>query len=84
MMMNSSPSSENSSVSREAIGKVDPELAIKSYMREKGQEHIDVIDCSAQLNLPVDQVEQAYIKLLSINAKTQVSRKQQTRIRGDT
>ncbi len=48
-----------------AVAKVDPEIAVRSYIREKGTERIDVIDCSTQLNLPVDLVEQAYIRLLS-------------------
>jgi division protein CdvB (Snf7/Vps24/ESCRT-III family) len=43
----------------------DTERAIRDYIYETGDEKIDVIDCSAQLNLPVDLVEQAYIKLLS-------------------
>jgi division protein CdvB (Snf7/Vps24/ESCRT-III family) len=43
----------------------DPDHAVRGYIRERGTEKIDIIDCSAQLNLPVDLVEQAYIKLLS-------------------
>jgi division protein CdvB (Snf7/Vps24/ESCRT-III family) len=43
----------------------DPERAVRNYVSEKGNDKIDVLDCSAQLNLPVDLVEQAYIKLLS-------------------
>jgi division protein CdvB (Snf7/Vps24/ESCRT-III family) len=44
---------------------VDADRAVRNYVYEKGSEKIDVLDCSAQLNLPVDLVEQAYIKLLS-------------------
>jgi division protein CdvB (Snf7/Vps24/ESCRT-III family) len=43
----------------------DAESAVRNYVRERGIAKIDVLDCSAQLNLPVDLVEQAYIKLLS-------------------
>ena len=45
--------------------RTDPDLAIRNYVSETGTEKIDVLACSAQLNLPVDLVEQAYIKLLS-------------------
>jgi len=45
--------------------KSDPERAVRDFVHERGLEKIDVLDCSAQLNLPVDLVEQAYIKLLS-------------------
>jgi len=34
-------------------------------MLRNGSAKLDVIDASAQLNLPVDLVEQAYIKVLS-------------------
>lgn len=44
---------------------VDPEHAVRNYLRESGVSKIDVIDASAQLNLPVDLVEQAYIKVLA-------------------
>jgi division protein CdvB (Snf7/Vps24/ESCRT-III family) len=43
----------------------DTERAVRDYIYETGNEKIDVLDCSAQLNLPVDLVEQTYIKLLS-------------------
>jgi division protein CdvB (Snf7/Vps24/ESCRT-III family) len=43
----------------------DPDRAVRSYIHERGTDKIDVLACSAQLNLPVDLVEQAYIKLLS-------------------
>lgn len=43
----------------------DPEHAVRNYMRESGISKIDVNDASAQLNLPVDLVEQAYIKVLA-------------------
>ncbi len=46
-------------------GTQDPERAVRDYIYETGTEKIDVLDCSAHLNLPVDLVEQAYIKLLS-------------------
>jgi division protein CdvB (Snf7/Vps24/ESCRT-III family) len=43
----------------------DSDRAVRNYLHERGNDQIDVLDCSAQLNLPVDLVEQAYIKLLS-------------------
>lgn len=43
----------------------DPEHAIRNYLKESGVSKIDVNDASAQLNLPVDLVEQAYIKVLA-------------------
>ena len=43
----------------------DPEHAVKNYIKASGASKIDVIDASAQLNLPVDLVEQAYIKVLA-------------------
>ena len=43
----------------------DPEHAVRNYMRQSGVSKIDVNDASAQLNLPVDLVEQAYIKVLA-------------------
>lgn len=43
----------------------DPESAIRDYYYESGSEKLDVLDCSAQLNLPVDLIEHLYIKLLS-------------------
>ncbi len=52
----------------------DPDRAVRSYIRERGTDKIDVIDCSAQLNLPVDLVEQAYIKLLSERRSTHSSK----------
>ncbi len=51
--------SSSSAVSR------DTERAVRDYIYETGNGKIDVLDCSAQLNLPVDLVEQTYIKLLS-------------------
>lgn len=51
------------------IARANPEAAIKKFMREKKADKIDIIDCSAHLNLPVDLVEQAYIKLLSEGKK---------------
>ena len=45
--------------------RLDVEMAVRDYVRERSSEKIDILDCSAQLNLPVDLVEQAYIKLLS-------------------
>jgi division protein CdvB (Snf7/Vps24/ESCRT-III family) len=47
------------------FGKGDPELAVREYMRDVGTTKIDVLSASAQLNLPVDLVEQAYIKVLA-------------------
>ncbi len=43
----------------------DPESAVRNYLTRRGSTKIDVIDASAQLNLPVDLVEQAYIKVLA-------------------
>jgi division protein CdvB (Snf7/Vps24/ESCRT-III family) len=43
----------------------DPELAVRSYLTRIGNTKLDVADASAQLNLPVDLVEQAYIKVLA-------------------
>ena len=43
----------------------DVESSVRDYVRERDSEKFDLMDCSAQLNLPVDLVEQAYIKLLS-------------------
>ncbi len=51
------------------IAQANPEAAVKKFMSDKKTDRIDVLDCSAQLNLPVDQVEQAYIKLLSERKK---------------
>ena len=45
--------------------KGDPEYAVREYMRDVGTTKIDVLNASAQLNLPVDLVEQAYIKVLA-------------------
>ena len=44
---------------------IDPEFAVRNYMKKAGEAKIDVFDASAQLNLPVDLVEQAYIKVLA-------------------
>jgi division protein CdvB (Snf7/Vps24/ESCRT-III family) len=49
--------------------KIDPEAAIRKFMRQRKLDRVDVIDCSAQLNLPVDLVEQTTIKLLSERKK---------------
>src|SRR5487761_467514 len=43
----------------------EAESAVRNYLRERNSEKFDLMSCSAQLNLPVDLVEQAYIKLLS-------------------
>jgi division protein CdvB (Snf7/Vps24/ESCRT-III family) len=43
----------------------DAEKAVRKYVQEIKPEKFDLMSCSAQLNLPVDLVEQAYIKLLS-------------------
>jgi division protein CdvB (Snf7/Vps24/ESCRT-III family) len=43
----------------------DPEHAIRDYLKHSDTSKIDVNDASAQLNLPVDLVEQAYIKVLA-------------------
>jgi division protein CdvB (Snf7/Vps24/ESCRT-III family) len=43
----------------------DPEAAVRNYLSRVGSTKIDILDASAQLNLPVDLVEQAYIKVLA-------------------
>jgi division protein CdvB (Snf7/Vps24/ESCRT-III family) len=43
----------------------DPETAVRSYLTRMGSSKLNVADASAQLNLPVDLVEQAYIKVLA-------------------
>lgn len=43
----------------------DPESAVRNYLARMGNSKMDVVNASAQLNLPVDLVEQAYIKVLS-------------------
>jgi division protein CdvB (Snf7/Vps24/ESCRT-III family) len=43
----------------------DPESAVRNYLSLNGGSKMDVVDASAQLNLPVDLVEQAYIKVLA-------------------
>ncbi len=43
----------------------DPEMAVRNYLYRTGSSKLNVVDASAQLNLPVDLVEQAYIKVLS-------------------
>ncbi len=48
-----------------AAMRVDAESAVRNYLQENESEKFDLMSCSAQLNLPVDLVEQAYIKLLS-------------------
>ncbi|HKW05739.1 MAG TPA: hypothetical protein VJN71_10605 [Nitrososphaerales archaeon] len=48
-----------------ASARMDAKSAVANYLRERNGEKFDLASCSAQLNLPVDLVEQAYIKLLS-------------------
>ena len=43
----------------------DPELAVRNYLARNGGSKLDIVNASAQLNLPVDLVEQAYIKVLA-------------------
>ena len=43
----------------------DPESAVRNYLLKTGSSKMNVLDASAQLNLPVDLVEQAYIKVLA-------------------
>ncbi len=46
--------------------KIDPETAVRRYVREFGQDgKIDVTLASVKLNLPVDKIEQSYLKILS-------------------
>ncbi|MDA4130721.1 MAG: hypothetical protein OK457_08115 [Thaumarchaeota archaeon] len=54
-----------SSSQEELTRSSDPESAVRNYMKEVGTTRIDVLNASAQLNLPVDLVEQAYIKVLA-------------------
>ncbi|MHB8567349.1 MAG: hypothetical protein ACYC7D_10195 [Nitrososphaerales archaeon] len=42
----------------------DPENQVRNYIKDVGVSNINVTDASAQLNLPVDLVEQAYIEVL--------------------
>ena len=46
------------------------EKAVRHYLKESGSSKIDIVNASAQLNLPVDVVEQAYIKVLAENRFT--------------
>ena len=45
----------------------DSENRVRNYIRDVGIGNLNVNDASAQLNLPVDLVEQAYIKVLQEN-----------------
>ena len=47
-------------VGEESTDEEDPDRAVRNYVYERGNDKIDVLDCSAQLNLPVDLVEQAF------------------------
>jgi division protein CdvB (Snf7/Vps24/ESCRT-III family) len=42
-----------------------PEDALRNYIKTAGASKINIVDASARLNLPVDLVEQAYIKVLA-------------------
>jgi division protein CdvB (Snf7/Vps24/ESCRT-III family) len=58
----------------------DAEGAVRDYLKASGNAKIDITDASAHLNLPVDLVEQAYIKVLSerrftTNSSTTVKQK---------
>ncbi len=44
---------------------VNTEIVVRDYIRRAGNIKIDVSNASAELNLPVDLVEQAYIKVLA-------------------
>jgi len=50
----------------EEVTSYDPENQVRSYIKNAGanMSKFDITDASAQLNLPVDLVEQAYIKVL--------------------
>ncbi len=43
----------------------DPEHAVRNYLKDAGSSKINILDASMQLNLPVERVEQAYLKVLS-------------------
>ena len=43
----------------------DPEHAVRNYLKDVGSSKIDILDASMQLKLPVERVEQAYLKVLS-------------------
>jgi division protein CdvB (Snf7/Vps24/ESCRT-III family) len=58
-------SSGNSAPNFEQPTARDPEAAVKNYLLRMGTSKLNVADASAQLNLPVDLVEQAYIKVLA-------------------
>jgi division protein CdvB (Snf7/Vps24/ESCRT-III family) len=55
----------SSGTSFEQISPRDPESALRNYISQSRGSKFDATDASAQLNLPVDLVEQAYIKVLS-------------------
>jgi len=59
----------------------DPESAVRNYLARMGSSKLDVMNASAQLNLPVDLVEQAYIKVLE--DQRFLSRSNSTRQNGD-
>lgn len=59
------PELYSSGVSYEQPISRDPESAVRNYLTRIGSSKLDVADASAQLNLPVDLVEQAYIKVLA-------------------
>jgi division protein CdvB (Snf7/Vps24/ESCRT-III family) len=60
----------------------DPEHAVRDYLKQSGASKIDVNDASAQLNLPVDLVEQAYIKVLAEKRFTANSSTRRTKSSG--
>jgi len=55
----------SSGTSYEQVSQRDPENALRTYISQSNGSKFDPADASAQLNLPVDLVEQAYIKVLS-------------------
>jgi division protein CdvB (Snf7/Vps24/ESCRT-III family) len=55
----------SSGTSFEQVSQRDPESALRNYISQSSGSKFDAADASAQLNLPVDLVEQAYIKVLS-------------------
>jgi len=60
---------------------VDPEHLVRKYVSESEERKLNVDDASAHLNLPVDLVEQAYIKVLSENRFNARSRARSARQR---
>ena len=68
-------------------GANETEYAVRNYLNKFGDSKIDVLDASIRLNLPVDRVEQAYIKVLAEKKFTSdnfsISKKKRANISSD-